>query len=178
MRPMTRARAGYLITLVAGIAIGCAAVGSAAAVQSGPKPKPVTHHYALAASAFAADGSTDVYGNLWDPTTLSATSGCYNAGLSLPPSVTLKSIAFYYTRGKTDTLYAELNRQNLTNHTYVRVTSFRSTVAPTATYSHVTKSIPKAYAVVNNGTYAYSVGVCPDGDAAFSGIIITYTTTS
>jgi hypothetical protein len=178
MKLMTRARAGYVITLVAGIAIGCVAVGSAAAVQSGPTPKLVTHHYALAASAFAPDGSTDVYGNFWDPTTLTVTSGCVNAGLSLPPSVTLKSITFYYTRGTTGTLYAELNRQNLTNHTDVQVIKVNSVVAPTRTYSHITKSIPKADSTVNNGTYAYSIGVCPHGNATFSGLIITYTTTA
>ncbi len=180
MRLMTRARAGYLITLATGIAIGCAAVGSAAAVQSGPKPKTVTHHYALAASAFAPDSNTDVYFNHWDPTYLSDPTGvgCFNAGLSLPPSITLKSITFYYTPGKTDTVYAEMNRQKLTNHTDVLLAKFTSALAATPAYSHVTKAIPKADSNVNNGVYAYSIGVCPKGGATFSGLIITYTTHS
>src|SRR5580658_4927046 len=61
----------------------------AAKTTSGRTVKTVTHHYSLAASAFAPDGLHDVtedYFNAWDPSTLSNTDAgrCFDAGLSLP----------------------------------------------------------------------------------------------
>jgi hypothetical protein len=182
MKLMTRARAAQAAALITGVAIGCAAVGSATADSSvAAKPKVVTHHYALAASGFAPDSldsptSTNDYFNKWDPTTLSNQSNdrCFDAGLALPPSVTLKSITFYYTPGS-DPMSMELNRQNLPAHAFKRlVDTTTGTLAP-HTYTHKTFGIAKANATVNNGQYAYSVGVCPDGTSTFSGLIITYT---
>ncbi len=181
----TKTSLGYLTTLVAGIAIGVTAVGTATASSAGARPVPVrmaTHHYTLAASAFAPDGlhnAASDYFNQWDPTTLSnQDSGrCFNAGLSLPVGATLKGITFYYTPSSSSVLHAELNRQDLTNHSFVMPVSFDApeatgTPAPyTATY----KRIPSQYAAVNMTHYAYSVGVCPYGGVTFSGVNITYT---
>jgi hypothetical protein len=80
--------------------VGLAARGPARSVR--PAAGTVTHHYSLAASAFAPDGlhvTTEDYFNQWDATTLSNQDPgrCFNTGLSLPPNVTLKSVKFYYT---------------------------------------------------------------------------------
>jgi hypothetical protein len=177
---MTRARAGYVVTLAAGVAIGTAAVGTAAAVQAAPAAKTVTHHLALAASALAPDSigsAADDYFNQWDPSTLTnkADSRCFDAGLTLPPSSTLKSITFYYTRGSLQ-LYAELNRQNLAKHTATILASVTSRTATPTIYTAITKKVPAADATVNMATYAYSIGACPQGTSTFSGVNITYTT--
>lgn len=180
MKLMTRARFGYLTSLVAGVALGVAVVGTAAAAPKAPATtKTVTHHYSLAASAFAPDGLHDAsedYFNGWDPSTLSNTnpSRCFNAGLSLPPSVTLKSVTFYYTAGST-VLYVELNRQNLKHHSYTELADTDTAAASSPAYSHVTLAIPSADATVNMGDYAYSAGVCPSGNTTFSGLTVTYT---
>jgi hypothetical protein len=181
MKLISRARAGYLATLAAGIALGCAAVAGpvASAAQGSPAATTVTHHYSLAASAFAPDGlhdTSDDYFNRWDPTTLSNTdiARCFNAGLSLPPSITLKSIRFYYTAGTTE-MYYELNRQDLVNHTNVVLVTGDTATVTTPAYTSVSKTIPAKYAVVNMTNYAYSIGVCPNGSATFSGLTITYT---
>jgi hypothetical protein len=184
MNPITRGRTGYLATLAVGIALGCAAVAApaASAARSAPAAKTVTHHYSLAASAFAPDGLHDTsedYYNQWDPANLSNldTARCFNAGLSLPPSVTLKSITFYYTAG-TSEMYYQLNRQDLVNHTYTEMVSGDTATVTTPAYTSVTRKIASADAVVNMGTYAYSVGVCPNPGSpsvTFSGITITYT---
>jgi hypothetical protein len=140
----------------------------------------VTHHYSLAASAFAPDGlhnTADDYFNQWDPTTLSnQDSGrCFNTGLSLPPSITLKSVKVYYTAGST-AMFFEINRQDLATHAGTEVVSFDTTaITTTPAYMSTTKTIPAADATVNMGTYAYSVGVCPNGNTTFSGLTITYT---
>jgi hypothetical protein len=184
MKLVTKARASHLITLAAGLVLGFTAVGTAAAVSASPAAKTVTHHYSLAASAFAPDSLRDVtkdYFNGWNPTTLGDTpsSGrCFDAGLSLPPNAVLKSITFYYTEGAS-VMFGEINRQNLTNHTFKVPASFDSaTTTGTPFYTHKTLSIPKAESLVNMTSFAYSIGVCPTGTTTFSGITITYTATS
>ena len=181
MKLMTRARAGYLATLAVGAGIGIALVGVAAAAPATPaKAKTVTHHYSLAASAFAPDGLHDTaedYFNQWDPTTLSnSDSGrCFNAGLSLPTGVTLKSITVYFTKGSAG-MTVNFNRQNLPTHAFKELVDFvTGSTTGTPVYSHTTKNIAKANAVVNYTNFAYSMGVCPSGTTTFSGITITYT---
>jgi hypothetical protein len=195
MKLLSGARPSHLATLAAGVAIGFAVVGNAAAapaagaapsaqaahaVAAGQVVKTVTHHYSLAASAFAPDGvhnASDDYFNQWDPTTLSNTDPgrCFDAGLSLPTGVTLKSITAYYTAGD-DAMYFEINRQDLQNHTAINLVSLDTTVnTGSAAYTSITRPIPAADAAVNYTNYAYSIGVCPDGSTTFSGLTITYT---
>ena len=156
-------------------------VKSAKAVRGSTRPAAgtVTHHYSLAASAFAPDGlhtTADDYFNQWDPTALSNTNPgrCFNAGLSLPPNVTLKSVKAYYTAGSA-TMYFEVNRQDLVNHTAVDLASTDTTTESTPVYTSTSMNFAAADAVVNMTTYAYSVGVCPNGSTTFSGLTITYT---
>ena len=157
-----------------------AAAAPAASAARRTSSATVTHHYSLAASAFAPDGlhnTTEDYFNSWDPTTLSNQDAgrCFDTGLSLPPSITLKSVKVYYTAGSA-TMFFEINRQDLVNHTATEMVSFDSTaVTTTPVYTATTKTIPAADAKVNMGTYAYSVGVCPNGNTTFSGLTITYT---
>jgi hypothetical protein len=144
-----------------------------------PASGTVTHHYSLAASAFAPDGlhtTTDDYFNQWDPSTLSNTDDgrCFNTGLSLPPNVTLKSVKAYYTAGST-AMFFEINRQDLVNHTAINLIDTDTAIASTPAYTSTTLNFPKATAVVNMTNYAYSVGVCPNGTTTFSGLTITYT---
>jgi hypothetical protein len=193
-----KTRLGYLATLAAGVAIGLAVVGtatsafaaaaSAAAAKApaakapaakAPAVKMVTHHYALAASAFAPDGlhnTAEDYFNSWDPSTLNNQDAgrCFNAGLSLPVGATLKSVTAYYTAG-TSVMYFEVNRQDLINHTSSQVVSFDTAVASTSTYTSTKKSVPSVYAAVDMTDYAYSAGVCPSGTTTFTGLIIAYT---
>lgn len=185
MKLMTRTRAGYLVTLAAGAAIGISTVGIAAATPGHPAPAshPVTHHYALAASAFAPDSLQDPsedYYNLWDASTLSNKDGdrCFDAGLSLPPGARLKYVTFYYTQGTTSSIYFEINRQNLIAHTSRTLVhqSAGGTGSTSTKYTHAKKWFNSKYATVNMTYYAYSAGVCPLGDATFTGLIITYTT--
>lgn len=91
--------------------------------------------------------------------------------------MTLKSITFYYTPGS-DPMSMELNRQNLPSHAFKLLASTETGTLAPHKYTHKTFSIAKANATVNNGQYAYSVGVCPDGTSTFSGLIITYTVPS
>jgi hypothetical protein len=160
--------------------IGSALIGVATASPAAkPRPKTVTHHYSLAASAFSPDGLHDTaedYFNEWDPSTLSnSDSGrCFDAGLSLPPDATLKSVTFYYTAGSA-IMFIELNRQNLPAHSFKQLVHFDTTASTTPVYRATTKKIAKADAVVNMGTYAYSAGVCPSGPTTFTGLTITYT---
>jgi hypothetical protein len=179
MKLVTKTRASHLITLAAGLVLGFTAVGTAAAVSASPAAKTVTHHYSLAASAFAPDhlgDPTKDYFNAWDPTTLSDPGHrCFNTGLSLPPNAVLKSVTAYYTKGSS-TMSFEINRQNLTNHTSkVLVEIQPSTTAGTPVYSHTTKSVAKSVAQVNMTNFAYSAGACPAGSTTFSGLTITYT---
>jgi hypothetical protein len=195
MPDITRARIGYLATLGAGLLIGVAVVGTAHAGSAAPgragaaeqpdpartlAPPPVTHHLSLAASAFAPDslGNTSHdYSNQWDPSVLSNPGGgrCFNAGLSLPPSVTLKSVKVYFTKGNSNMAF-EVNRQDLVNHTSVDLVNIptpASTGAPH--YANATRTIKSSLATVNMTDYAYSVGVCPAGTTTFTGLTITYT---
>ncbi len=170
-------RAAYVATLAAGVAIGSTLFGVASAAPSAPKT--VTHHYSLAASAFAPDGLHDTsedYYNQWDPSTLSNTDSdrCFNAGLSLPAGVTLKSVTFYYTAGSTSMLL-KINRQQLANHQYVDMAVLDTTIESTPTYTSTTKTFAASQAPVNMGEYAYSAGVCPNGSTTFTGLMITYT---
>jgi hypothetical protein len=144
-----------------------------------PAAHTVTHHLALAASAFAPDGlhnTADDYFNQWDPTTLSNSdlARCFNAGLQFPPNVTLKSVRFFYTAGSTAMLMI-LNRQDLINHTFTDLAHLETGISATAIYLSRAANIPAADATVNMSDYAYSVGVCPDGSTTFSGVIVTYT---
>jgi len=158
-----------------------ASVKPAKVVRGSTRPAAgtVTHHYSLAASAFAPDGlhgTTNDYFNKWNPTTLSNQQfgRCFNAGLSLPPNVTLKSIKFYYTAGSA-AMFLELNRQDLLNHTAVDLADTDTTIESTPAYTSTSLSIKAANAVVNMTNFAYSVGVCPSGTTTFSGLTITYT---
>lgn len=179
MKLVTKGRASHLITLAAGLVLGFTAVGTAAAVSASPAAKTVTHHYSLAASAFAPDhvgDPTKDYFNTWDPTTLSEPGArCFNTGLSLPPNAVLKSVTAYYTKGSTD-LSFEINRQNLTSHTSKILVQIHPSTTSTPVYSHTTKSVAKSVAQVNMTNFAYSAGVCPAGNTTFSGLTITYTT--
>ncbi|HUC58229.1 MAG TPA: hypothetical protein VMA95_12565 [Streptosporangiaceae bacterium] len=178
----TKTTLGYLATLVAGIALGLTVIGTAVASPAGAKPaRTATHHYTLAASAFAPDGlhdTADDYFNQWDPAELSnQDSGrCFNTGLSLPTGATLKGVTVYYSAG-TDVMFFELNRQDLIDHTAIEMVSFDTAAGTgsTPTYTSTYKRIPSQYGAVNMTGYAYSVGVCPLGNTTFSGLSITYT---
>lgn len=192
MKLLPGARPSYLATLAAGVAIGFAVVGNAAAAPAAPAApakhaapvarvvRTVTHHYSLAASAFSPDGLHNVsndYFNRWDPAALSNTDPgrCFDAGLSLPTGSTLKSVTAYYTAGGS-VMYFELNRQDLAKQSAVDLVSFDTTVnTGNPAYTSTTKPIPAADAGVNYTNYAYSVGVCPVGNTTFSGLSITYT---
>lgn len=171
---------GYLVTLAAGVAIGAAAIGSASAAPAAPTaPSTVTHHYALAASAFAPDSLKDVvhdYDNNWDPTALGDLNGerCYNAGLSLPVDATLRSVTVFY-EGSNSSLSFEINRQALAPHLYKVLVQLHSKIVTTMTYTAKTLKFSKNLAKVDMRKYAYSAGVCPAGSSTFSGLIITYT---
>jgi hypothetical protein len=147
--------------------------------SAAPSHGSSTHSYSLAASAFAPDGSGDVYYNDWDPSTLAQSSGCANAGLSLPDSATLKSVTIYYTSGA-DGLQFELTKQDLLNHTFRTLASLDTKSRTTPTYTKATRKLDSK---VDYGTYAYSVGVCPGSSGtgggstpSFSGLTIRYTT--
>ena len=179
MKLMTRGRASTLAALLAGAAIGFFAIGTTAASAAAPAAATVTQHYSLAASAFTPDGlhnTADDYFNQWDPTTLSNTDSgrCFNAGLSLPPKATLKSITVYFTAGST-AMFFEINEQALATHTATELISF-DTPANTGSpaYSSQGETFP-AKTMVNMAQDAYSAGVCPNGSTTFSGFTITYT---
>ncbi len=183
MKLTTKASAGYFATLAAGIAVGFAVVGTAAATPVTQAAKPsvrlATHHFSLAASAFTPDGlhdTTSDYFNAWDPSTLSnQDSGrCFNAGLALPIGITLKSVTIYYTAGSS-VMYFELNRQDLVHHTAIELAGTDTPMVSTAAYTSLKLPIGSAVAPVDMTGYAYSAGVCPSGDTTFSGLSITYT---
>ena len=182
MKLLSKVRAGYLVTLGAGLVLGFTAVGTAAAVSGSPTAPAAaaTHHYSLAASAFAPDridpSSDQDYSNTWDPAVLRDPGDrCFNAGLSLPPNAVLQSVTMYYTKGSTHMSF-QVNRQNLSGHTArVLAEIDPGTTTGTPVYSHVTKDIPKSEATVNMTKFAYSAGVCPAGNTTFSGLTITYT---
>jgi hypothetical protein len=179
MKVMTRGRASTLATLAAGAAIGFFAIGTTAASAASPAAATVTQHYSLAASAFTPDGlhtTTEDYFNAWDPTTLSNTDvgRCFNAGLSLPPKASLKSITVYFTAGSA-AMYFEINQQTLATHTGTDLVSFDSPInTGTPAYTSQGETFP-ANTMVNMAQNAYSAGVCPSGTTTFSGFTITYT---
>lgn len=180
MKLISNSRIGYLAALAAGVALGIAAVGSATAAPAARNaPRTVTRHYALAASAFAPDSiqePTQDYVNQWNPTSLSQSVGdrCFDAGLSLPPGATLKSVTFYYTHGSS-VISMQVNRQNLLNHQGSVLVNISTHPTSPQVYTSVTRSFPASKAKVDSSKYAYSAGVCPNGTSAFSGLIITYT---
>jgi hypothetical protein len=177
MLPSTRARIGYASALATGLAIGSIAFGVANAAPA--RPGAVTHHYSLAASAFAPDSIGDPthdYFNNWDPTNLSSaqTLRCFNAGLSLPAGATVKSVTFYFRRGNfSDSM--EVNRQYLARHTYKVLAQTRTGTATPAVSKHVTKFVRRSDAVIDYGKYAYSAGTCVNGTTRFNGLTVTYT---
>ncbi len=179
MKLMTRGRASTLATLAAGAAIGFFAIGTTAASAAAPAAATVTQHYSLASTAYAPDGlhaTADDYFNQWDPATLSNTDTgrCFNAGLSLPPKASLKSITVYYTGGSA-AMFFEINQQTLATHTASDLVAFDTTVnTGSPAYTSMTETFP-ANTVVNMAQNAYSSGVCPSGDTTFSGFTITYT---
>src|SRR5262249_13031232 len=141
-------------------------VGTAAASSPSAPGKTATGHFALAASAFAPDqigNPADDYSNQWDPASLSnpASDRRFNAELTLPVSATLKSVRIYYTEGSAS-MYFEVNRQKLANHTFVKLVTGRTHTSGTPAYTSLTKNVPGSEAKVDMRQYAYSIGVCPD----------------
>jgi hypothetical protein len=65
----------------------------------------------------------------------------------------------------------DINQQNLSKHTYTDLTSLDTTAATTPTYTNTTEPLTGTV----NGSFGYSVGVCPNADTTFSGVTITYT---
>ena len=181
--PFDRLRIRDLVLLGAGVAVGALiVVGPSAGAKTNPKPKTVVNHLSLDASAFVPDGlhdTTQDYFNSWDPQTLTNNDvgRCFDAPVALPTNATMKRITFYYSAG-TASMYVELNRQNLAAHTDLILTTFSTATAVSPTYTASTRGIPAASAVVNNLTYAYSIGVCPTANTSFTGVDITFTTTS
>jgi hypothetical protein len=182
MKHFSRGKAGYLVTLAAGIAIGFATVGTALAGShpAGLRARAATmHHYSIAASALAPDSLSNTaqdYFNRWDPSTLSNTgSRCFNAGVVLPNGATIHSVWFFYTAGPTNSVSGELNRQNLLTHTSRVLAHFNSSPTGTSPKYTIAKKTVSSFNVVVTGRYAYSVGVCPFGDATFTGVMVNYT---
>jgi hypothetical protein len=182
MTPSNRTCPGYLAILVSGVAIGVTAAGQAAA---SPQAEAVTsattvHHYTVAASAFVPDslqGATNDYYSQWNPSSLInfEPSRCFDASAVLPNGVTIHSVTFFYTNGSANHFSGELNRQNLTTHESKILAEFTS--QPTGTspaYTKTTRTI-KTSNVVDTSRFAYSFGVCPFGDAAFTGVMVNYT---
>jgi hypothetical protein len=143
------------------------------------RPAPKAHHWSIAASGFAPDSldnTANDYFNQWDPAKLTNTdpSRCFNASVHLPNGATIRSITFYYTNGATNSFYGELNRQNLLNHKFAALAAFTSHVTGT-TPKYTSKAIRlKGGGLVDTSRFAYGLGVCPEGDSAFTGAIITY----
>jgi hypothetical protein len=184
MKLFSRGKVTHLAALASGLAIGFAVVGTALAgthPTDMPRAHAATmHHYSIAASAFAPDSLDNTaqdYFNRWDPSTLSNTSNgrCFNAGVVLPNGATIHSVWFFYTNGATNAFYGELNRQNLLTHTFRFLTHFTSKPTGTSPKYTITKRSVTSHNVVVTGRYAYSVGVCPAGDATFTGVMVNYT---
>jgi hypothetical protein len=143
------------------------------------RPAPKAHHWSIAASGFAPDSldnTANDYFNQWDPAKLTNTdtSRCFNASVHLPNGATIRSVTFYYTKGATNTFYGELNRQNLLNHKFALLADFTSHATGT-TPRYTSKAIRlTGGGVIDTSRFAYGLGVCPEGDSAFTGAIITY----
>ncbi len=136
-------------------------------------------YYSMDASGFAPDGIHDAgedYFNLWDPSTLSNQDAgrCFNAAVHLPDGVRIVSATFFYTEGSVE-FFGELNEQNLVAHTATELVDFdSSTTTSTPIYMSTVKDVAPADQVVNTQD-AYSLGVCPNGNATFSGVTIAFT---
>jgi len=145
------------------------------------KAAPAAHHWSIAASGFAPDHiataspSTD-YFNRWDFANLSDAGGrCFNASVHIPNGATIKSVTFYYTNGATNDFYGELNRQGLPTKKSAVLARFTSTVTGTTPkYTHTTVKVLGG-GLVDTSRFAYGLGVCPQGDSAFSGAIVSFT---
>ena len=179
MKVFRHVRLGHVAALGAGLLLGLVSVGiGGAGAGSLPAAKAAVRHYTLAASALAPDSFDDVsenYTNLWDPSTLTDAHGarCYDAGLSLPSGARIVSVTFYYTRGASSGIYMEVNEQVLSNHTSKAVATFTSSATGT-TASYTATTVPVNPAVTVSSTDAYSVGVCPAGDATFTAVTVNY----
>jgi hypothetical protein len=145
-------------------------VGSAPQAANGSGSQELS----ISAAAFTGDGlDASEYFNEWDPATLSSpnASECFNSGVNLPPGSKIKSVTFYYTAGGS-TMYGELNRQDLANHTDILLASFDSTQEAPAFYTSTTVTLTANKAVVASD--GYGLGVCVDGNTTFSGATIAY----
>jgi hypothetical protein len=170
--------------LVTGIVIGLVAVGSASAITSSSGSPSSTsagtaHHLAISAAAFAPDslqGATNDYYNAWDPAELSNQDGgrCFNSDVYLPNNAVITRVRIYYS-SNTDGLYFELTRKNLPSDSYGVLASFSDAPSTSGSYGTASMAITSKN-VVDTSKYAYAIGVCPFGDATFSGAVITYTT--
>jgi hypothetical protein len=144
------------------------------------KPAPKAHHWSIAASGFAPDSldtPTNDYFNRWDfaKLTNSDSGRCFNASVHLPNGATIKSVTFYYTNGANDGISGELNRQNLLGQKF-SVLADLSTHPNGTTPKYTSKTIKvTGGGLVDTSRFAYGLGACPDGDSAFSGVIIAYT---
>jgi hypothetical protein len=59
--------------------------------------------------------------------------------------------------------------------TPTELVAFDTATTSTPVYTSTTETFPAADAMVSMGKYAYSAGVCPNGNTTFSGLTITYT---
>lgn len=156
--------------------------GPAAGVDLGSRASTATTstvlHYTLAASAFGPDGShttSSPWFNLWDPSTLSNTTPgrCFDAGVVLPAGALIKSVTFYYTQGSSS-MYAKLNRQTLSTHTYMDLATLSTTpYTGTPFYTKATVKVLTGGKV--NASAGYSLGACFTGTTTFSGATVNYT---
>jgi hypothetical protein len=153
--------------------------GTTGIVSAGPAVTPATgtQQLSVPAAAFAPDGlhtTTNDYFNEWDPATLSNTdtSRCFNSGVNLPAGAKVSSVTFYYTEGSTS-MFVDLNRQDLANHTYQDLAGADTPTTSTPNYTSTTIALLKHKTVVASD--AYALGVCPNGNTTFSGAIIDYT---
>src|SRR5690348_9905851 len=177
MKVTQHVRAGYLVTLAMGAAIGLTIIGPATA---GTRPATVTgHHFSIAASAFAPQSLGPVaagedYLNQWDPATLSNNGQrCFNAGLVLPNGAKLSSATFFYTQGAHNGISMEISRQDLGAHTAKFLAGLvGDPTGQTTVYKQETIGLTT---VVNTAKFAYTAGVCPMGDSTFTGLTISYT---
>ncbi|HET7013506.1 MAG TPA: hypothetical protein VFI65_06330 [Streptosporangiaceae bacterium] len=180
---MRSSLAGFLAALAAGLVIGATVLGNAAAAPAAPVAAPavktVTHHYALGTMAFAADevgDTTKSFDNFWDGVALSDTTGtrCFNAGLSLPTDATLKSVTFFYNKGK-GLIGLHLIRQNVITHKGVELADFADNTTTSNPHKSATVKIKASQSKVDLSRFAYGAGVCPSADTSFSGLVVTYT---
>jgi len=180
MKAVVKSWFGYVVAVMSGIAIGTTTLGIANAGGSAAPAATTVRHYTIAASAFAPDEIGDPsegYQNQEDPAILSNNDGtrCFAASVVLPNGSTLKSVTFFYTKGTTGEIQAEVNRQNLITHGFFQLAVFADLGgASSPVYTKKTIAINKD-ATVNTSTYAYGSRVCDDNDATFTGLMLNYT---